>query len=221
MAPILRVISWGAPYVRSILLVVALAAQCATGAAYTEGDPWRELGLRRGHATQQQVRAAYLRLAKELHPDKNREGGARGADKTERFKRVQRAYEEITSAGAEPAAQDPYQAASVPSTSTARRAGSMAAQQPAGEEGRRNPAKCNGGGGIISGEAFDMRVFTDSVGLEDMEEDPDEGGFTLTCRCGGAFLLPWKQADHPGRRTAVNCQLCSLWIWVEKQEGGS
>jgi hypothetical protein len=203
--------------VRSILLVVALAAKCATGA---EGDAWHELGLRRGHATQQQVRAAYLRLAKELHPDKNREGVARGADKTERFKRVQRAYEEITSAGAEPAAQDPHQAASV--SSTARRAGSMAAQQPAGEEGRRNPAKCSGGGGIISGEAFDMRVFTDSVGLEDMEEDPDEGGFTLTCRCGGTFLLPWKQAaDHPGRRAAVNCQLCSLWIWVEKQEGGS
>lgn len=192
---------------RVLLLFLVLAFRCFQSEAYTEGDPWHELGLRRGHATPRQVRAAYLRLAKELHPDKNREGVSRGADKTERFKRVQRAYEKIVSGDAEPAAQDAYQTTSV--SSTARRAGSMPAQQDNSEEATAGRVTC------INSESYDMRVFTDSVGLEDMEEDLDEGGFVLKCRCGGSFLLPSSlAAEHAGEHAAVNCQLCSLWIWV-------
>ena len=56
-------------------------------------DPYEVLGLRRG-ATEADVRAAYLRLAKKHHPDKN------PGDKASEwiFKEVQRAYETLRDA---------------------------------------------------------------------------------------------------------------------------
>ena len=179
-------------------------------------DPWGELGLRRGCATKQQVRAAYLRLARELHPDKNRENAARGADKLERFKRVLQAYEEITGAaraGPPPTADSPASPSPfVPPASTARRAGSAPLQQHT----TRPHARQGGPMGLV--DSCDMRVFTETVALEDMEEDVDEDAFAFDCRCSGRFILPWEgvvSARAEGRaEAAVNCQLCSLWILV-------
>jgi hypothetical protein len=195
--------------------ISALSSPCSSSAA---ACPFRELGLRRGHATPQQVRAAYLRLARELHPDKNRKDWAHGADKAERFKRVQRAYEEITACAGEPAADGACQAKSC--ASTARRAGSAPEQPPVGAHDGA-PQAAGQSVGIVGGcGAYDMRVFTDSVELEDMHEDPDEAGFVLTCRCGGSFLLPRERvAEENNGGVAVNCQLCSLWIWVGRKDG--
>lgn len=52
------------------------------------GDPYRELGVARG-ASQDEIKKAFRKLAKELHPDKN--PGNREAD--ERFKRVTAAFD--------------------------------------------------------------------------------------------------------------------------------
>ena len=56
-------------------------------------DPYKALGLERG-ATSAQIRAAYLRLAKKHHPDKN--PGDRASEWI--FKEIQRAYETLRSA---------------------------------------------------------------------------------------------------------------------------
>ena len=53
-------------------------------------DPFKELGLERG-ASQASVRAAFIKLAKQHHPDKNLGQKLDG----ERFKRVRRAYEAL------------------------------------------------------------------------------------------------------------------------------
>ena len=71
-----------------LVLLALLATVTHAGAVDSVRDPWNELGLRRGHATPRQVRAAYLRLARELHPDKNRQDAALAAGREERFKRV-------------------------------------------------------------------------------------------------------------------------------------
>ncbi len=52
------------------------------------GDPYKELGVARG-ASQDEIKKAFRKLAKELHPDKN--PGNRDAD--ERFKRVTAAFD--------------------------------------------------------------------------------------------------------------------------------
>lgn len=52
------------------------------------GDPYKELGVARG-ASQDEIKKAFRKLAKELHPDKN--PGNREAD--ERFKRVTAAFD--------------------------------------------------------------------------------------------------------------------------------
>ena len=41
-------------------------------------------------------------------------------------------------------------------------------------------------------DSCDMRVFTETVALEDMEEDVDEDAFAFDCRCSGRFILPWE-----------------------------
>lgn len=52
------------------------------------GDPYKELGVSRG-ATAAEIKAAFRKLAKELHPDKNRGDTAT----EERFKRVSAAFD--------------------------------------------------------------------------------------------------------------------------------
>ncbi len=52
------------------------------------GDPYKELGVARG-ASQDEIKKAFRKLAKELHPDKN--PGNRDAD--ERFKRITAAFD--------------------------------------------------------------------------------------------------------------------------------
>ena len=52
------------------------------------GDPYKELGVSRG-ASADEIKKAFRKLAKELHPDKN--PGNREAD--ERFKRVTAAFD--------------------------------------------------------------------------------------------------------------------------------
>ena len=52
------------------------------------GDPYKELGVARG-ASQDEIKKAFRKLAKELHPDKN--PGNKEAD--ERFKRVTAAFD--------------------------------------------------------------------------------------------------------------------------------
>ncbi|MFN4091350.1 MAG: DnaJ C-terminal domain-containing protein [Brevundimonas sp.] len=54
------------------------------------GDPYKELGVSRG-ASQDEIKKAFRKLAKELHPDKN--PGNKDAD--ERFKRVTAAFDII------------------------------------------------------------------------------------------------------------------------------
>jgi len=207
------------PHVRCSSVVTSLGLLCLglLGAA-ASSDAWRELGLRRGQATLQQARRAYLRLALELHPDRNREGAARGADKEERFKRVLRAYEEITACGdGPPLDEHASQGAEAPvfpgAASSMRRAGSTPTQAQHAEPARVPVRLC---GGLFSSTNYDMRVFTDTVALEDMVEEPDEDGFVFECRCSGLFVLPWDEAaaEHPDGLTAVNCRLCSLWIWI-------
>ena len=58
------------------------------------GDPYKELGVARG-ASQDEIKKAFRKLAKELHPDKN--PGNREAD--ERFKRVTAAFDLLGDAG--------------------------------------------------------------------------------------------------------------------------
>jgi hypothetical protein len=211
-----------------LLLALLLAVATRGGAAGSVRDPWRELGLRRGHATPQQVRASYLRLARELHPDKNRQDALVAAVREERFKRVLSAYEDIMRAPpGSPGAAGPDGACGGPTApsgaSTARRAGSMPARPsrsaPRQDAHAAPPAKGSGGGtagvGLYgSASNADVRVFTDTVRLEDMELDADEAAFTVQCRCSGRFVLPFDAAEGARGHTAINCQLCSLWIWV-------
>jgi curved DNA-binding protein CbpA len=56
-------------------------------------DPYAVLGLRRG-ATKKEVRTAYLRLAREWHPDCNRSPGA-----AERFLQIRKAYDVLSAGG--------------------------------------------------------------------------------------------------------------------------
>jgi hypothetical protein len=211
-----------------LLFALLLAVATRGGAAGSVRDPWRELGLRRGHATPQQVRASYLRLARELHPDKNRQDAQVAAGREERFKRVLSAYEDIMRAPpGSPGAAGPDGACGGPTApsgaSTARRAGSMPARPsrsaPRQDAHAAPPAKGSGGGtggvGLYgSASNTDVRVFTDTVRLEDMELDADEAAFTVQCRCSGRFVLPFDAAEGARGHTAINCQLCSLWIWV-------
>lgn len=142
----------------------------------------------------------------------------------EKFKEVVRAYEEImgTHDGSPPPSADAHAhahrsdtAPEAPGAPSVRRAGSAPAQaQPV----RAEPIRGTAGGSLFSSADCDMRVFTDTVALEDMVEDPDEDGFVLECRCSGLFVLLWddaaaEQLESEGM-AAVNCRLCSLWIWV-------
>lgn len=212
-----------------LLLALLLAVAMRGGAAGSVRDPWRELGLRRGHATPQQVRASYLRLARHLHPDKNRHHNAQvAAGREERFKRVLSAYEDIMRAPPGcPGAAGPDGACGGPTSpsgaSTARRAGSTPARSsrsaPQQNAHAAPPPKGSGGGTAGAGlycsaSNADVRVFTDTVRLEHMELDADEAAFTVQCRCSGRFVLPFDAAEGARGHTAVNCQLCSLWIWV-------
>ena len=52
------------------------------------GDPYKELGVARG-ASQDEVKKAFRKLAKDLHPDKN--PGDKAAE--DRFKRVTAAFD--------------------------------------------------------------------------------------------------------------------------------
>ena len=227
----------GATWTR-LAVIFCLLACFAAGATDAGRDPWRVLGLRRGHVTPQQVRAAYLRLARQLHPDKNRGNApAQAAHQEECFKRVQSAYEEITSglystaagdsctmghdsAGAAAAADF---SSFVPGSGSMRRAGSAPEQKrEAGHGsqstggGSRDSRAANSAGVFSSVEHVDIRVFTDTVSLEDMEFDLDEDSFVLECRCSGRYMLPSDSTQLTAHqaRIAINCQLCSLWIWV-------
>ncbi|MBW2107841.1 MAG: DnaJ domain-containing protein [Deltaproteobacteria bacterium] len=58
-------------------------------------DPYEVLGLRRG-ASAEQIRAAYLRLAAQYHPDKVQHLGKEFQDLAhEKFTAIQRAYERL------------------------------------------------------------------------------------------------------------------------------
>jgi uncharacterized protein YjbI with pentapeptide repeats/outer membrane protein assembly factor BamD (BamD/ComL family) len=62
-----------------------------------ESDPYSILGVGR-EASQSEIRAAYLRLAKELHPD-GRAPGAEVDDDAERLKLINDAYQKLKEAG--------------------------------------------------------------------------------------------------------------------------
>ena len=186
-------------------------------------DPWKELGLCRERATLRQVRAAYLRLARQLHPDKN--CGSSTAEHEERFKRVQSAYEEITAvSGSSTQASADYAAAPHPSksrASKARRAGSAPEQQHSSEQDEVLKRERSGlPRGSVNTDDCDMRVFTDTVAVESMREDSEEDCLVVDCRCSGRFVLPLDTLPEPlAGQIAVNCQLCSLSIWVTFDQG--
>ena len=203
----------------ALLALLLDAGVCAVASA--PSDPWTELGLQRGHATTRQVRAAYLHLARQLHPDKNRESEAKGAEKEERFKRVLQAYEEITEANGDTQPDsrssrhaDAAAAPFAPGDRTARRAGSKPTKvTDNAPDGGRGFTRDSPSAGRFSSSDFDMRVFTDTVALQDMVQEPD--GYAFECRCSGSFFLQMDAViKHPTGRVAINCQLCSLWIWV-------
>ena len=62
-----------------------------------DADPYIILGVSR-KASQSEIRAAYLRLAKELHPD-GRPPGTEADDDAERFKLINDAYQKLKEAG--------------------------------------------------------------------------------------------------------------------------
>jgi DnaJ-class molecular chaperone len=62
--------------------------QARSGAAHVAGDPYQELGVSRG-SSPEEIKKAYRKLAKELHPDSN--PGNKAAE--ERFKRVTAAFD--------------------------------------------------------------------------------------------------------------------------------
>jgi DnaJ-like protein/pentapeptide repeat protein len=66
------------------------------GSSAADGDPYSILGVGR-KASQGEIRAAYLRLAKELHPD-GRPPGAEANDAAERFKLINDAYQQLKEA---------------------------------------------------------------------------------------------------------------------------
>jgi hypothetical protein len=204
----------------ALLALLLDASVCAAAAASAPSDPWTELGLQRGHATTRQVRAAYLHLARQLHPDKNRESEAKGAEKEERFKRVLQAYEEISGANGDtqPDSRSSCHADAAapfaPGDRTARRAGSKPTKVTDNSpDCGRGSTRDSPSAGRFSSSDFDMRVFTDTVALQDMVQEPDE--YVFECRCSGSFVLQMDAViKHPTGRVAINCQLCSLWIWV-------
>src|SRR5262245_63042919 len=67
------------------------------GDGVADGDPRSILGVGR-KASQSEIRAAYLRLAKELHPD-GRPPGATADDNAERFKLINDAYQKLKETG--------------------------------------------------------------------------------------------------------------------------
>src|ERR1700710_2863478 len=54
-------------------------------------DPYTQLGVARG-ASEKEIKSAYRKLAKELHPDRNKDN----PKATERFSDVTRAYDLLT-----------------------------------------------------------------------------------------------------------------------------
>ena len=84
---------WGCPLV--ILLGLPHSRSMMAGMQRRITDPYEVLGLEHG-ATTTEIRAAYLRLAKKHHPDKN--SGDRASEWI--FKEVQRAYETLRDAEA-------------------------------------------------------------------------------------------------------------------------
>lgn len=64
-------------------------------------DPWKELEIARG-ASRQEIRRAYLRLARSTHPDCNDDPAAH-----QRFLRVRAAYEMLTGTSGATASPEP------------------------------------------------------------------------------------------------------------------
>eukprot|EP00392_Amoebophrya_sp_AT5.2_P004513 g4521.t1 len=61
------------------------------------GDPWRVLGVSRGQITPDELRKRYLELAKQFHPDRNKND----PEAVRKFKEINEAYESIRDGRAE------------------------------------------------------------------------------------------------------------------------
>eukprot|EP00287_Rhodomonas_sp_CCMP768_P030670 CAMPEP_0202843642 /NCGR_PEP_ID=MMETSP1389-20130828/64941_1 /ASSEMBLY_ACC=CAM_ASM_000865 /TAXON_ID=302021 /ORGANISM="Rhodomonas sp., Strain CCMP768" /LENGTH=152 /DNA_ID=CAMNT_0049520803 /DNA_START=106 /DNA_END=560 /DNA_ORIENTATION=- len=135
-------------------------------------DPYAELGLKRGHVSKEEVRKAFLRSAMASHPDKN--NNSPGAE--ERFKRVQAAYEQLCNLQNQPP-NPPSSSSSSSAPHDVRPASSFV------------PMDTSGGfpGMFHSGDG----IYKESVRLEDMTWDEEEGAYVHECHCSARFILPW------------------------------
>jgi curved DNA-binding protein CbpA len=170
-------------------------------------DPYKELGLEQSDATHEGIRAAFLRKAREWHPDKR--AGQDTAEAEEAFKRIQLAYEylyrEVPVGG-----DDDFD--------TFRKGRDRNGGWRMNSDGKKRttgiPEWGAKEGGVFSG------VVQETVRLDELEHDEDDDVLYRECRCSGRFCLPlgspdWAVADEdgPGERH-FQCDSCSLYIRV-------
>lgn len=169
-------------------------------------DPYQELGLEQSEATYEGIRAAFLRKAREWHPDKR--AGQDTAEAEEAFKRIQLAYEYL------------YREVSVGGDDdfgTFRKSRGRDGGRRMNSDGKRQtgiPVWGAKEGGLFSG------VVHETVRLDELEHDEDDDVLYRECRCSGRFCLPvgspdWALGDEDGvGERHFQCDSCSLYIRV-------